>query len=395
MDEEMSIHVVPTVLRAHEEYYVVDADVALCACVINYKIPYRAVGNKLRDVQYVNNAGVHFEMTRVSIEDRPDCQTKYYNNNMMSFYMQNDEVVLMDKPPVCGSLRMSYYLRPNEMVKDNRAGKITAISNEQACVTITSFANLVSGTADAVVVQGITFTAQAAAVCTGCATFQAATTNAATATSLAAQINAHACICCLVTATVACCTIVNILADAATTTLAASYTNNDCNVGATVTAVKTEFTMSSFPCHFSCTCVYDIIQGKSPNKILTFDSCVTSVCKTAKTIQFAISELTKVDILSSGTLQVGFNVGDYVMKAEETIVPQLPTELHPILAQRTTVKMLEALGDTEGMQNAQKELERMEFNAMTLIDNRAEGAPQKVRNKHSLLRQKVVSRRGY
>ena len=60
--------------------------------------------------------------------------------------------------------------------------------------------------------------------------------------------------------------------------------------------------------------------------------------------------------------------------------------------------MLEALGDTEGMRNAQQELERMEYNAMTLIDNRVEGAPQKITNRHSILKSslsnKLYRRRG-
>ena len=59
-------------------------------------------------------------------------------------------------------------------------------------VTITSYANLVDGTADTVTVKGVAFTAQAGAATLGTATFQAATSNDATATSLAAQINAHA-----------------------------------------------------------------------------------------------------------------------------------------------------------------------------------------------------------
>lgn len=394
MNEELGIHLIPVVLRAHEEYYVQDCDITICQCIIQYKIPERAIGNKLRDVQYVNSAGTHFEMTRISVEDRPDCDYNYYsryNNDFLSFYIMNDEVVLKEKPIASGSLRMSYFIRPNNLVKDNRAGKINAISNQTACAVITCFASLVSGTDDAIVVQGTTFTATACCVVAGAATFKAACSNAATATSLAAQVNAHACVSCVVTAT-ACCATVTFLADAASTSLTLSYTDNDCNIGATVTVIKTKFTLCAFPTHFSCTCVYDIIQGKSPNKILTFDSCVSVVCSVNKTIAFPITELTKVDILSTGTKQVSFSVGDYIMKAEETIVTQLPQELDSVLAQRTTVKMLEALGDTEGMQNAQKELERMEYNAMTLIDNRVEGAPQKARNQHSLLRQ-ALSRR--
>ncbi len=107
--------------------------------------------------------------------------------------------------------------------------------------TITSYANLVSGTADTIEVAGQVFTAQAGAAVLGEATFQAATNNNATATSLAAQINAHANTKDKVLA----------VADAGVVTITAKsagvegnaftlvYTDNDANVGATVTGSGT------------------------------------------------------------------------------------------------------------------------------------------------------------
>lgn len=292
MNEEMSIHIVPLVLRAHEEYYVVEEAACVCACVINYKIPYRAIGNKLRDVHFMNSSGNRIPMTRLSVEDRAFCQNSLSidYSTYIPFDIQNDEVVLFCNPIATGALRHVIFLRPNQLVKNNRGARISAI-------------------------------------CVG--------------------------------------------------------------------ACNTVFTLCTVPCHFSCTTVYDIIQGKSPNKILTYDSCYTSLCVSAKTITFANSQLKRPDPKALSTISITFNVGDYIMKAEETVYPQAPAELHPILAQRTTVKLLEALGDTEGMQNAQKELERMEYNAMTLIDNRVEGSPQKIRTNNSILRQTVGNKRGW
>lgn len=103
-------------------------------------------------------------------------------------------------------------------------------------VTVTSFANLVSGTDDSVTIGATVFTAQSTAVTPGDATFRAATSNTATAASLASQINAHA------TAS----TVVTAQADGAKVNLRAAasgtggnsvvlvYTDNDSNVGATV-----------------------------------------------------------------------------------------------------------------------------------------------------------------
>lgn len=106
-------------------------------------------------------------------------------------------------------------------------------------VTITSYANLVSGTDDVVTVGATAFTAQAGAATLGQATFQAATSNDATATSLAAQINAHATAGALVFASAAG-AVVTIYAKAggvAGNDIVLSYTDNDTNVGATISGV--------------------------------------------------------------------------------------------------------------------------------------------------------------
>ena len=102
-------------------------------------------------------------------------------------------------------------------------------------VTITSYANLVSGTDDSITVGATVFTAQAGAATLGQTTFQAATSNTATATSLAAQINAHATAGALVKATSALgvVTLTAISNAAAADTIAMAYTDNDTNIGAT------------------------------------------------------------------------------------------------------------------------------------------------------------------
>lgn len=108
-------------------------------------------------------------------------------------------------------------------------------------VTITSYANLVSGTDDVVTVGATAFTAQSGAATPGAATFQAATSNADTAASLALQINSHA------TAS----TVVRARAEGAIVYLTAihggedgnsivlTYTDNDTNIGATVSGSGT------------------------------------------------------------------------------------------------------------------------------------------------------------
>lgn len=103
-------------------------------------------------------------------------------------------------------------------------------------VTITSYANLVSGTDDAITIEGVTLTAQTGAVVAGENTFRAATSNDATAASLAAQINAHATLGDLVEATVvgAVVTITALDLGLSGNDIDLTYTDNDTNVGATL-----------------------------------------------------------------------------------------------------------------------------------------------------------------
>lgn len=102
-------------------------------------------------------------------------------------------------------------------------------------VTISSYANLVSGTDDVVTVNGVAFTAQAGAATLGTATFQAATSNDATATSLAAQINAHADLAEVSAEAVgAVVTITAVDSGSGGNAITLAYTDNDTNVGASV-----------------------------------------------------------------------------------------------------------------------------------------------------------------
>jgi hypothetical protein len=112
-----------------------------------------------------------------------------------------------------------------------------SLKRSTGTVTITSYANLVSGTDDSITVGATVFTAQTGAATLGDATFRAATSNDATATSLAAQINAHAVASTKVYAVAAAAivTLYSVVEGAGTGhDVALAYTDNDTNIGATV-----------------------------------------------------------------------------------------------------------------------------------------------------------------
>jgi hypothetical protein len=76
---------------------------------------------------------------------------------------------------------------------------------------------------------------------------------------------------------------------------------------------------------------------------------------------------------------------DYVCKAGTTCYPQIPSTLWPLLVSKTTVAVLEALGDREGMAAAQATANQREAAARSVVTPRSREAPRFI-NRTSYLR---------
>ena len=74
------------------------------------------------------------------------------------------------------------------------------------------------------------------------------------------------------------------------------------------------------------------------------------------------------------------SLGDWVCLAGESPVPQVPPELHPLLALKTAAAMLEAVGDVEAARALLAELGEKQRRALALLSPRVEGEQRKVRN---------------
>lgn len=135
---------------------------------------------------------------------------------------------------------------------------------------------------------------------------------------------------------------------------------------------------------FTPTTILDILQTKPGHKIINFDKVPTAVDTTNKIITFNNTDL--------GSSIVA---GDYIAFAGECIIPNIPADLHDVLAQRVVTRCLLALGDQAGYQMASQKLMDMNQNTQTLIDNRSEGEPQKINNRNSLLNSSKIRRRGW
>jgi hypothetical protein len=115
---------------------------------------------------------------------------------------------------------------------------------------------------------------------------------------------------------------------------------------------------------------YDFVRSRSGHNILDIDINLNSINSSTKTVTLEKSKIPK-----------DLEVGDYLALAGQTCIPNIPTELHMILAQRVAQRLLEAIGDTEGLNNATSKIAEMESKLTTMIDNRVEGAPRKIVNR--------------
>lgn len=275
-NEEIFIGLVPSILQVHEEYFVTSETTDIEANKPNYSIPSRAIGNRLRQLSFRDGNNNLYEMTRIQPEIRYDNQASG-TTSIYRFLVQNNEVVLVPNPSdqANGQLEMSFFIRPNVLVRENRVGIISDI---------------------------------------------------------------------------------------------------DTNTGI--------ITLESLPSAFESGSLYDFIRIPSPHRIMSYDVAPVSVDPLTNTITF-----------NSDDIPADLAVGDSVMLAGETFVPNVPTDLHVVLAQRVAARCLEALGDTQGLANANTKLQEMEFKTNELIDNRVEGSPQKVVNRNNILRMGKLARR--
>lgn len=149
-----------------------------------------------------------------------------------------------------------------------------------------------------------------------------------------------------------------------------------------VTSINTTtgvVSVDKIPDAFSLSTDLDIIQTKNPHRSLAIDVLAMGLDTSGNTITFDVDDL-----------PTGLAVGDHIALAEQTIVPQVPSDLHSMLAQRVAARCLESLGDAQGLSSANTKLTEMEKKTGSIIDDRVEGAPLKVVNKHSTLKRKKL-----
>lgn len=352
-NEEMYLAQVPSIMQFHEEYLVHSLDIPLKANTSKYPIPNRAIGMKLRDVYYADDNNNLYEMTKISPDDKNYYQGGYNNGNSpYHYYLQNNSIVIAPGigPNPVGRLAVTYYLRPNALVPNARAAIISSFSK---MITVDN-ANLVPG-------QTLTINDNVITVDTD---FLIGATSNATAANLDTYLNSLEDLTSTVTSNM-------ILVQYPVLQTAFSTTST---LGLVIQESIT-LQSESVPDNITNGSLIDLIQTDGGHSTLALDIKLSSTAVSPTSIT-----------LDASLIPEDFVVGDYICTAYECIIPQVPSDLHNLLAERTCARILESLGDKDGLAAANAKIDRLEFSQGTILDNRVDGSPLKIVSRGLLAR---------
>lgn len=132
VDDETQTYIVPLLLEVREEYLVASEDIEITAGTSEYFIPERAIAGKLRDLTLSDGNGGYKSLSRFEPEG-VDTFTST-SSGAGGFYLQGNKIILVGSST--GTLRATYYERPNRVVATSAVGEITAINTGTKEVTV-------------------------------------------------------------------------------------------------------------------------------------------------------------------------------------------------------------------------------------------------------------------
>jgi hypothetical protein len=117
LNNQLKTDLTPLMLKLNEEYFLQYKDFTITQGA-TYRIPNRAIGAKIRDLKLMDSSGNFSSIDRLFEEDRP--------SNKSGYFMLRNSIELTNDF-TSGTLRMSYFARPNQLVSTSACGVITSI----------------------------------------------------------------------------------------------------------------------------------------------------------------------------------------------------------------------------------------------------------------------------
>ena len=125
LNTELQSVLMPIIQSVNEEFGVMYIDYPLADLTENFlRIPSQATGNRLKNVQYVSPQGYMTNIPRIS----PDKLGAFTNSYQAGFYLRNADIVFYPTAPTgSGSLRLSYFRRPNTLTETINTGRVISV----------------------------------------------------------------------------------------------------------------------------------------------------------------------------------------------------------------------------------------------------------------------------
>jgi len=134
--DELLIKLLPLLMSAREEFYVTHADYTISQNQASYPIPYRAVGQVVRDIHILNGNAV-YKLAPIQREYLTTTTT----GDVLGYYFEGNNIVLYPTPgsSTQGTLRVGYFRRPSQLAQTSSCAQITAVSLSTNTVTVSAY----------------------------------------------------------------------------------------------------------------------------------------------------------------------------------------------------------------------------------------------------------------
>lgn len=396
-DEELALALVPAIMSLHEDHLLYEDIVPLEPNTREYLIPYRAIGNKLYDLQFKDMNGNFLPMSQTTWSDEPNYNGSYTTNLIYAYYVRNNRIGLLPtfNGISTGSLRFMYYIRPSGLVPSVEVAVINNINLTTGTIT---FSNLPSTFSTNTLVDFYQFKSPHTILNIDVLPISVSQATKSMVFNVGNTIMTLS---------------PGLVVDAVDGGyLLLSDTNNDDQyflwfdkTGSTPapngpdTIGRTGIQVSLV----GLTTAFDIstaIQAALPTPQFSAVLDSTSVVITTGpgggvsvgSVPWGDSTFNLSYVYTPSDIPEFLAVGDHVALAEQCCIPQVPSDLHVYLAQKTAERILESQGDAQGLALAQQKSKEMEFRAGTIIDNRVDESPPKLVNRYGILRSGLIQR---
>lgn len=123
LDLEMSKEVVPLLNKINEEYFLTTKSISVTANKNLYRIPARAVGSALRDVQLLSVGNSITPLNRLYEEDRTSL-----SSNQLGYFLRGNQIELSPNPTATANIiRLLYFRRPSKLVLPSACAQVQSI----------------------------------------------------------------------------------------------------------------------------------------------------------------------------------------------------------------------------------------------------------------------------